>query len=71
MEQKKVAKMSIHKPSARMIAEAAGAKESTVYSVLTGRRVKGKKAKQITVAEQMLGEGMDKLVEEVKKAVII
>jgi hypothetical protein len=67
--QKPVAKMSVHKPNAKMVAAATNTSENTVYAFRKGHRVTGKKAKKIAVAEEMLGKGMNNLVEAVRQAV--
>ena len=66
---KKTPKMSVHRPSARMIADAAGTKEVTVYMFEQGKRVTGPKAKKIAMAKELLTEGQNKLVEAVRQAV--
>ena len=67
--QKKAPKMNVYKPSAKMIAAAAGVKESTVYSFEVGRRVNGKAAKRIAKAKPLLEQGQNALIEAVRQAV--
>jgi hypothetical protein len=66
---KKVPKMSAYKPSAKMIADATGAKERTVYGWQQGNRVTGPTAKKIAKAHELLADGQSKLVEAVRLAV--
>lgn len=63
------AKMSVYKPTAKMLADAAGVGMDSVYSYRKGRRPKGVAAKKLAIAEEMLADGTNKLIEAVKQAV--
>jgi hypothetical protein len=66
----KAAKVS--KIPADWVAEASGTSVSTVFSVRNGNRNKdGEKAQKIVVAEILLEEGTNKLINEVKRVVAL
>jgi len=55
--------------TAKMVAMAAKSSEVLVRKVRAGKRKNGKVAVRVQVADQLLGEGVNKLIEEVKRVV--
>lgn len=69
-----VPKMKAYRIPARIVAESIGAKEATVYAYRKdgkSARKSGPKAKLIPQAEELLGAGLNKLIEEVKRVVTV
>ena len=54
---------------AKLTAEVTGASEELVLKARAGKRITGKLAKKVLLADEYLGKGMGRLVEEAKKAV--
>jgi hypothetical protein len=54
---------------AKMTAIAANSSHNTVEKVRAGKRVTGKVAKRIMMADELLEQGTNKLIEEVKRVV--
>ncbi|MBS1642745.1 MAG: hypothetical protein JST94_11945 [Bacteroidetes bacterium] len=62
----------VSKVPADWVAAASGTSVSTVFSIRNGNRNKeGKKAQKVEVAEMLLQEGSNKLIEQVKVLVKI
>jgi hypothetical protein len=55
--------------TAKMVAKAAKSSEVLVRKVRAGKRQNGKVATRVQVAEQLLDEGVNKLIAEVQRVV--
>jgi len=66
---KKAQKMSVYAIPAEVIADIVDTKPDTVYKQRQGKRVKGMKARQIELADNLYAIGHNALVEQIKKVV--